>query len=133
MIFPVELNNNFLEKANSLGIKAEKIVEKFVKGSGKGGQKVNKTSSTVYLKDLITGIEIRCQKHREQNKNRISAYKLLILKIEKEKLGKQSELEKKIYKLKKQKAKRSKRTKEKLLLIKKIRSEKKETRKNPIF
>lgn len=130
MNFPVELTQSFLEKAHKLGIIYNDLQESFVRGSGNGGQKVNKTSSTVLLKHIPSGIEVRCQKHREQSKNRLSAYKLLILKIEKEKLGKESELSKKIFKIKKQKAKRSKRAKEKILEIKKRRSEKKDSRKN---
>ena len=82
MNFPVELSEPLLIKAQQLNILPEDVVEQFVRGSGKGGQKINKTSSCVLLKHLPTGIEVRCQKHREQSKNRLSAYKLLILKTE---------------------------------------------------
>lgn len=129
MNFPVELNDSLLKKAFSLKIFPFDISEQFTRGTGKGGQKVNKTSSTVLLKHIPTGIEVRCQKHREQSKNRLSAYKLLILKIEEIKLGKESDLAKKIFKLKKQKMKRSKRAKEKILEQKKHRSEIKASRK----
>lgn len=132
MNFPVELNDNIIKKAISLGIFPSDISEQFIRGTGKGGQKVNKTSSTVLLRHIPTGIEVRCQKHREQSKNRLSAYKLLILKIEEEKLGKESDLAKKIFKLKKQKMKRSKRAKEKILEQKKQRSEIKALRKDLI-
>lgn len=81
------------------------------------------------VKHLPTGIEVRCQKHREQSKNRLSAYKLLILKIEAQVKGEKSELAQKIYKLKKQKQKRSKRAKEKILAAKKHHAAIKETRK----
>lgn len=128
MEFPVELPPVFLQKAAALKIRAEDIAEHFVRGSGKGGQKINKTSSTVVLRHLPTGMEVRVQKHREQSKNRISAYKLLILKIEEKVRGRESERAKKIFKLKKQKQKRSKRAKEKMLEAKKRRSEFKETR-----
>jgi protein subunit release factor B len=100
-----------------------------VRGGGKGGQKINKTSSTVLLRHLPTGIEVRCQKHREQSKNRLSAYKLLILKIDEQVRGRESERAKKIFKLKKQKQKRSKRAKEKMLKYKHRRSEIKKARK----
>lgn len=123
MNFPVELPPKFLEKAAGLKIYPFDIDEQFVRGSGSGGQKVNKTSSTVLLKHLPTGVEVRCQKHREQSLNRISAYKLLIDKIEEIKLGRESEKSKKIFKLIKQKRRRSKKAKEKMLAAKKHRSE----------
>ncbi len=128
MNFPIELPDHFLEKARSLNINPADITEQFTRGSGKGGQKINKTSSTVLLKHIPTGIEVRTQKHREQSKNRISAYKLLILKIEDQKRGKESERARKIFKLIKQKKKRSKRSKEKMLAVKKLRGELKQTR-----
>jgi peptide chain release factor len=130
MDFPVELPPQFIDKARELKVFPEDIREQFVRGSGKGGQKVNKTSSTVLLKHVPTGIEVRCQKHREQSNNRISAYKLLILKIEEKVKGARSERAKKIFKLKKQKQKRSKRAKEKMLAGKKERGSIKASRRN---
>ena len=130
MNFPIELPPKFLEKSQQLGINPPDISEDFIRGSGAGGQKINKTNSCVLLRHLPTGIEVRCQKHREQSKNRLSAYKLLILKIEEKIKGSQSEKAQKIYKLRKQKQKRSKRAKEKILQTKKQRSELKENRKS---
>ncbi len=123
------LSKEVLNKFSKLNIKFEDIEESFVRGSGAGGQKINKTSSAVHLKHLPTGTEVKCQKHREQSKNRLSAYKLLILKIEQQILGKKSLLAQKIHKLRKQKQKRSKRAQEKVLEGKKARSGIKETRK----
>ena len=128
--FPVELKPDILKKAHELKVKAQDIEEQFVRGSGKGGQKINKTSSAVWLKHIPTGIDVKCQRHREQTKNRMSAYKLLINKIEELIKGAQSEKAKKIFKIRKQKARRSKRAKEKMLEGKKRRSEIKATRKN---
>lgn len=127
--FPIELSPKTLAKAAELDVRPEDIEEKFIRGSGKGGQKINKTSNAVWLKHEPTGVEVKCQVHREREKNRMSAYKLLINKIEDLVKGEESERAKKIYKLKKQKAKRSKRTKEKMLELKKRRGEIKETRK----
>lgn len=129
MNFPVELPTESTTKAAELGVSAGDIIESFVRGSGKGGQKINKTSSCVLLRHLPTGIEVRCQKHREQSKNRISAYKLLILKIEEKVKGAQSDRAKKIFKLKKQKQRRSKKAKEKMLEGKRLRAERKTGRK----
>ena len=127
--FPVELKPETLKIALELKVFPHDIEEKFVRGSGHGGQKVNKTSSTVWLKHIPTGLEVKCQEHREQSKNRMLAYKILIYKIDTLKKGKESEKAKKIFKLKKQKVKRSKRAKEKLLTLKKHRKEVKEGRK----
>jgi peptide chain release factor len=115
MDFPVELPPPSLILAQTLGLRPEDIEEMFVRGSGKGGQKINKTSSTVHLKHLPTGIEVRMQKHREQSKNRVSAYKLLLLKLDEAKRGKESVLSQKIFKLRKQKQRRNRKSKEKML------------------
>lgn len=129
MGFPVSLPEPLARLAAELGVRNEDIEEQFVRGSGAGGQKVNKTSSTVHLRHAPTGIEVRMQKHREQSLNRLSAYKLLILKIEEQKRGKASAIAQKIFKLRKQKKRRSKRAKEKMLEHKRQRGEIKEGRK----
>ena len=67
MNFPIDLPEYFLQKAQELQVRPEDIVEYFVRGSGSGGQKINKTSSCVLLRHQPTGIEVRCQKHREQS------------------------------------------------------------------
>ncbi len=115
MPFPITLSPVLLKKALELGIDDAEITEKFVVGGGKGGQKVNKTASCVMLKHLPSGTIVKCQKHREQSANKLSAYKLLILKIEDEIKGKESDRAKKIFKIKKQKQKRSRRAKNKML------------------
>ena len=123
MDFPVKLAQPLLEKSVKLKIRPEDIVERFVRGSGSGGQKINKNSSCVVLKHIPSGIEVRCQRHREQSSNRLSAYKLLILKVEEKFLGAESLRAKKTFKIIKQKQKRTKRAKEKMLREKKSRGE----------
>lgn len=130
MNFPIDLPPDYLQRAKGLKVFAEDIEEQFVRGGGKGGQKVNKTASCVLLKHGPTGIEVRCQKHREQSKNRISAYKLLIRKIETKVMGRKSQRALKIYKLRKQKKRRSKRAKEKMVESKRRRGDIKGSRKN---
>lgn len=110
------------EKMERLGIREEEIEEHFVRGSGAGGQKVNKTSSTVLVFHRPTGIQVRCQESRSQADNRFLARRLLVDKIEALILGKQSEERKKIEKIRRQKRKRSKRAKEKMLKEKHHRS-----------
>lgn len=129
MRFPVDLKPGLLQKAEKLGIKPEDIEETFTKGSGSGGQKVNKTSSVAVLLHRPSGTVARSQAHREQALNRLAAYRTLIMKIEEQKLGKQSTIQKKIFKLRKQKQRRNRRSKEKMLEQKHHRAELKENRK----
>ncbi len=99
------------------------IEEKFIRGGGAGGQKINKTSSCVWLKHLPTGITVKCQQYREREKNRAAAYELLILKIEREVAWRESKKAKEVYKIRRQKQRRSKRAKEKMLEAKRRRAE----------
>jgi protein subunit release factor B len=118
-------------KMDSLGIKETDIEEKFIHSSKKGGQKVNKTSSCVYLKHNPTGIAVKCQEERSQALNRFLARRILVNKIESLVLGREAQAQKEIEKIRRQKRKRSRRAKEKMLRYKKIRSEKKELRRTP--
>ncbi|MFP4081894.1 MAG: peptide chain release factor family protein [Candidatus Aminicenantes bacterium] len=111
-----------------LNIYEKDMVEKFIRSSGRGGQKVNKTSSCVYLKHVPTGIEVKCQRERSQATNRYLARKILTHKIEKMILGKKSEQEQRVAKIRRQKRKRSKRAKEKMLEEKRKQSQKKKER-----
>ena len=115
-------------KMESLGIKETDITERFVRSQGHGGQKVNKTSTCVYLKHVPTGIEVKCQKERSQSLNRFLARRILINKIEDMILGKESEEQQRIEKIKRQKRKRSKKAKEKVLKLKHLQSKKKKER-----
>jgi len=115
-------------KMEGLGIFEEDIVEKFVRSSGRGGQKVNKTSSCVYLKHIPTKIEVKCQKERSQSLNRFLARRILADKIETMIKKKESEEQQRIEKIRRQKRKRSKRAKLKMLEEKKKHSLKKRER-----
>ena len=101
-------------KMKDLGIQEKDIEEKFIRAQGRGGQKVNKTSSCVYLKHIPTGIEVKCQKARIQAMNRFFARRILTNKIEESLLGGGSSKAKKIDKARKQKQKRTKRAREKV-------------------
>ncbi|MFT5882640.1 MAG: protein subunit release factor B [Crocinitomicaceae bacterium] len=65
-----------------LGAPPSTLVEKFIQGSGAGGQKINKTSSCVYLKHLPTGIQVKCQGERSREVNRQLARVELCKKIQ---------------------------------------------------
>ena len=115
-------------KMEKLGIREEDLKEKFIRSSGKGGQKANKASTRVYLKHIPTGIEVKCQQERSQALNRFLARRILTNKIETLILGRQSEERKRIEKIRRQKRKRSRKAKEKMLEAKKKRAEKKKMR-----
>jgi peptide chain release factor len=116
-----------------LDISEDDIEEKFVLGQGRGGQKVQKTASCVYLKHMPLKIEIKCQLSRMREDNRYLARKRLCEKVD-EKLNQAlSEKQKKIEKIKRQKRKRSKRSKEKVLALKHHQGKKKKARKPPGF
>lgn len=66
----------------SLRVQPEEVEERFVRGTGAGGQKINKTSSTVWLRHGPTGAEVRCQRERSQTVNRLLAWTELAEKLE---------------------------------------------------
>ena len=76
------LPSQIFEKLAALGVRASEVEEKFVRGTGPGGQKINKTSSTVWLRHGPTGIEVRCQRERSQTANRELAWAELVAKLE---------------------------------------------------
>lgn len=85
------------------------IEEKFVRSGGAGGQKVNKTSSCVYLKHLPTGISVKVQKSRSQGLNRFYARRQLCEELENKLMGKDSPKAQEIKKIQKQKDRRKRR------------------------
>ena len=80
--FPEILAGPLRSRFVSLGVRAEEIEERFVRGTGAGGQKINKTSSTVWLQHRPTGLEVRCQRERSQAVNRLVAWTELADKLE---------------------------------------------------
>jgi len=114
ILFPVseEKNRWLKERMEALGINEKDIEEKFVRSSGRGGQKVNKTSSCAYLKHIPTGIEVKCMKGRSQSLNRFLARRELVKRIEKLS-GQLTFNDMQMIKIKRQKAKREKRARSK--------------------
>lgn len=65
-----------------LGVSPSDVEERFIRGSGPGGQKVNKTSSTVWLIHRPSGLQVKCQGGRSQSQNRLNAWRGLAEKLE---------------------------------------------------
>ena len=115
-------------RLKKLNIRDADLKESFIRAGGRGGQKVNKTSSCVYLKHLPSGIEVKCQKERSQSLNRFFARRILAEKVEALIFKEKSQKQKNIEKIRRQKRRRCRRAKEKMLKDKRIQSEKKSGR-----
>ena len=115
-------------RMTALGIREAELVEKFVKGSGKGGQKINKTSSCVYLLHKPSGIEIKCQRERSQAMNRFFARRELCDRLEERIRGAQSARQQEAERIRRQKRRRSRRQKARMLDEKRKHGEKKAAR-----
>ncbi|CDS13738.1 hypothetical protein LRAMOSA05912 [Lichtheimia ramosa] len=89
------------------------LVEKFIKGSGPGGQAINKRVSCVELKHIPTGIIVQCQQTRSLEQNRGIARKLLKDKLDTFINGDLSKSAKRAAKIQKSKARKARRAKKK--------------------
>lgn len=116
------------QRMQALGVSEADFEESFIRSSGPGGQKVNKSSSCVYLVHIPTGLSVKCQRERSQALNRFLARRLLLDKIEAQKKGFIAAEKETIEKIRRQKRKRSKRAKEKILKDKHRQARKKELR-----
>ena len=129
-LFPVSPKKQLelQEWMRRLGVEERDLEESFIRSSGPGGQNVNKVATCVVLRHQPSGLEVRCQQERSQAVNRFLARRLLLRRLEAERLGRLSAEAARIAKLRRQKRKRSKRAKEKMLAAKKLRAEKKSLR-----
>ena len=115
----------------SLNINESDLIEKFIVGSGKGGQKLHKTASTVYLKHLPSGIEIKCQESRTRDDNRYFARMRLCEKLDTQRNEEKSKKQQAIEKIRRQKKRRSRRLQKKILDDKSKRGKLKRLRSKP--
>ena len=131
MTISTEKENALQERMTKLGVREEDLRETFIRSSGPGGQKVNKTATCVYLVHVPTGLSVKCQQERSQTLNRFLARRLLLDRIERLKEGMLKSEKEKIEKIRRQKRRRSKRAKEKILEEKRQTAEKKILRAKP--
>jgi len=120
-----------LERLARLGAREDEIREKFIRAQGPGGQKVNKTSTCVYLKHLPSGIEIKCQEERSQGLNRYRARQILARRLEGMIARRILEERQRIEKMRRQKRKMPKAAKLRMLEGKRRHAEKKWLRAKP--
>ncbi len=116
-------------RLRELGIAEHALKEKFVLGSGRGGQKVNKSATCVHLFHAPTGIAIKCQETRSRELNRFLARRKLCERVEEQILGEQSVRRQAEEKIRRQKRRRSRRQSLLILADKRLHSLKKAARK----
>ena len=106
----------------TLQVNESDLVEKFIIGSGKGGQNLHKTASTVYLKHMPSGIEVKCQDTRFREDNRYFARQRLFEKLHVIVSHEKSKTQRAIEKKRRQKKRRTRRSKQKMIYYKSIGS-----------
>jgi len=115
-------------RMSKLGIRESDLREDFIRGSGHGGQKINKTSSCVQLLHLPTGMQVKCQQTRSRELNRFLARRELCEKIEEKICGEQSARRQEIEKIRRRKRRRSRRQRAAMLEEKHLHALKKQSR-----
>ena len=115
-----------LDRMRELNVNEGDLEERFIRSSGPGGQKVNKTSSCVFLRHIPTDITVKYQQERSQALNRFFARRTLLDQIELKQKGYIKEDNKRIEKIRSQKRKERKRAKEKRSALKPKQSDSKE-------
>ncbi|MDR2676293.1 MAG: peptide chain release factor-like protein [Opitutaceae bacterium] len=78
----MDLPEKIQARLDAAGALAADVEELFTRGTGPGGQKINKTASTVRLLHRPTGVEVRVQRERSQAANRELAWAALCEKLE---------------------------------------------------
>ncbi len=119
------------QRLAELGIRDADFLEKFVRGSGAGGQKINKTSNCVFLKHLPTGVAIKCQMDRSREMNRYLARRELCDQLDAIREGRATAKTQAIEKMRRQKRPRSRRSKLRSVADKRTLSQKKSLRRPP--
>lgn len=94
-------------------LQEEDLEEQFTKGSGNGGQKVNKSVNCVILKHKPTGLVVKCHQERSLALNRSVARKILQTKLDILLNGRDSKSERARVKARKQSARRARRSTQK--------------------
>jgi protein subunit release factor B len=123
-----EKEKSLNERMERLGVAESDLRETFVRSSGPGGQKVNKTASCVHIVHIPSGLSVKCQQSRSQALNRFLARRLLLDRLERIQQGLARADRTRVEKIKRQKRRRSRRAKEKILKLKHMQSEKKSLR-----
>lgn len=100
-----------LKRYLSLGISIERdIKERSSLGSGKGGQKAQKTANAISLLHEETGLQAASHSSRSKDLNRFLAYRILCEKLEEKLTGKKTAKIIQLEKARKQRKRRKRRS-----------------------
>ncbi|YCM44382.1 peptide chain release factor-like protein [Verrucomicrobiaceae bacterium 227] len=118
-------------RMNALGIYEDDLIEKFIRGTGSGGQKVNKTSSCVFLQHPASHQEVKVQRERSREMNRFLAREELCERLEEIQQAKKSARKQAREKVRRQKRRPSIRARARNVEKKRQHGQKKENRRRP--
>jgi len=99
-------------------LREEDIEETFIRGSGTGGQAINKTRSNVSLLHKPTGIRMNCQETRSLHRNRQLARRMLLERLDQAENPGLSKLDMRILLERRRKDNRAKKVRKKLARVK---------------
>lgn len=101
--------HELLERMRACGLTENDLHETFVRASGPGGQKVNKTATCVMLTHRPTGLTVKMQKARTQALNRFYARRRMCELLEDKQRGQDSPRARHAARIRKQKDRRRRR------------------------
>lgn len=112
----------------ALGVREEDFREIFIRSSGPGGQKVNRSATCVFLVHEPTGLSVKCQTTRSQAMNRFLARRRILDRLEALKEGAVAAEKEERERIRRQKRRRSRKAKAKVREGKQKQSAKKALR-----
>ena len=103
------------ERMRAAGVREEDLEERFVLGSGAGGQKVNKTSSAVSLRHIPSGLAVKTQASRSRAVNRWMARRTIAERMLAQVAGVLTARQQEAEKVRRQKRRKSRRQRARML------------------
>jgi protein subunit release factor B len=116
------------ERMRAAGLREEDLDERFVLGSGAGGQKINKTSSAVWLRHAPSGLAVKVQASRSREVNRWMARRTLAERLLAQVAGVRTAQQQEAERIRRQKRRRSRRQRARMLADKRYQGAKKVAR-----
>lgn len=96
------------ERMRELGVTESDLEETFIRGSGPGGQHVNKSATAVQIRHRESGIVVTCMRERSQSVNRFLARRELLERLARQK-GLPSRIDREMARIRKNKERRRRR------------------------